>query len=268
MDLQLLKFDVEKLNVLITGGSNGIGFEITKAFLAHNANVINWDIHETEDVLALKESYHDNYQFCKTDISDEKSIQEKLELVPDEINVLVNGAGLILKSPLDKIDISHWDKIYNVNVKGTMLVTKHILSKMRDSKRGRIINLSSMTAKIGIETYSLYSSTKAAVSNLTKVWALELARDGITVNALCPGWVDTQMKGKLIESISSIHELNKEEALEEILSFVPQHRYIETKEIAFACLFLASGLAQGISGQELFIDNGLTSMFKPGFHMK
>ncbi|MFD1037417.1 SDR family NAD(P)-dependent oxidoreductase [Virgibacillus byunsanensis] len=268
MNVNSLHIDVTNLNVLLTGGSNGIGLQISKAFLLKGASVVNWDLKETEQVKKLKEEFGNRYQYEYVDISNETSIQQSHKRLPEQVNVLINNAGLILKSPLTDIETSDWDKIYDVNVKGTMLVTKYVIPKIKGTSRGRIINLSSMTAKIGLETYSLYSSTKAAVSNLTKVWSLELSKYEITVNAICPGWVDTQMKGKLIEAISNLHDLNEEDALSAILSFVPQHRYIQTEEIAFACLFLSSGLSQGISGQELFIDNGLTNTFKPGFHMK
>ena len=268
MNLKSFDFDVNQLNVLVTGGSNGIGYQISKAFLMKNSNVVNWDINDSSKVVELNETYGDCYRFENVNVSDENSVQNAVKNLPEEIHVLINNAGIMLKAPVTDIKIEDWDKMYDINVKGCMLVTKHITPKMLDSKRGRIINISSMTAKIGLETYSMYSSTKAAVSNLTKVWALELANYGVTVNALCPGWVQTQMKYGLIDKISDLHNLSKDKAIEAILNYVPQHRYIQTEEIAFTCLFLASSLAQGISGHELSIDNGLTNSFAPGFHMK
>jgi NAD(P)-dependent dehydrogenase (short-subunit alcohol dehydrogenase family) len=262
------ELDVKDLNVLITGGSSGIGLEISKAFLLKGANVINWDLQESEDVQCLAHQYSNRYTFLNIDVTDEDSIKWGLNRIPETVDVLVNNAGIIIKSQLEDIQTDEWDRIYDINVKGTMLVTKNLVPKIKKSKRGRIINLASMTAKIGLETYSLYSSTKAAVANLTKVWALELAPYEITVNALCPGWVDTPMKGKLVEGIAKIHETSKEEAENLILSHIPQRRFIQTEEIAFTCLFLASTYARGINGQELYIDTGLTNMFKPGVHLK
>lgn len=263
----MFDLDIDGLNVVITGGSSGIGLQISKAFLYKGASVINWDICKTEAIEKLKETYPNRYKNYLVDVTDETSIQKSVRNSPDIVHVLVNNAGIIMKAPLEEIRSEDWNRIYDINVRGTMLVTKNILSKMKESGRGRIINISSMTSKIGLETYSLYSSTKAAVSNLTKVWALELASDGITVNSLCPGWVDTPMKEKLIQGISKIHNIHDDEAKNAILSNVPQGRFIEPEEIAFTCLFLASTLAKGISGQELFIDTGLTNLFKPGFHM-
>ncbi|WP_158735595.1 SDR family NAD(P)-dependent oxidoreductase [Alteribacillus sp. YIM 98480] len=261
-------FDVENKNVLITGASSGIGFEISKAFLNAGASVINWDINHNESVEHLKKNYPSQYKYLLVNVTDESMIKEAMKAGPKHINILINNAGIILKSKINQLTPDDIDNIYDINVKGTMLVTKHILNKMKEINGGRIINLSSMTSRIGLETYSLYSSTKAAVSNLTKVWALELANEGITVNAICPGWTNTPMKAKLVENISRIHNLNVDEATEAILSYVPQNRFIETEEIAFTCLFLSSTLAKGISGQEIFIDNGLTNTFPPNFHVQ
>ncbi|WP_394138451.1 SDR family NAD(P)-dependent oxidoreductase [Cytobacillus oceanisediminis] len=256
--------DVKDLNVVITGGSSGIGLAICKAFLSKGANVFNWDINESTDL----SSFPSNYGFSKVDVIDEKSIKQAVMDAPERIDVLVNNAGIIIKSPLESIEREEWDRIYDINVRGTMLTAKYLAGKLKKSGRGRIINISSMTSKMGLETYSLYSSTKAAVSNLTKVWAAELAANGITVNAICPGWADTPMKEKLIQGIANMHSLQADEAEEAILSFVPQRRFIQTDEIAFTCLFLASELAKGISGQELYLDTGLTSTFKTGFHLR
>ncbi|WP_338421094.1 SDR family oxidoreductase [Mesobacillus harenae] len=258
---------MKDLTVVITGGSSGIGMAISKAFLANGANVINWDVQESEEAHLISVANPSQYLFCKTDISAEDSILQALKHIPEKVDVLVNNAGIIIKSQLKDVQLEDWDRIYDINVKGTMLASKHLLPKIKRSTRGRIINLSSMTAKIGLETYSLYSSTKAAVSNLTKVWALELASEGITVNALCPGWVDTPMKEGLIQTIAELHNLPAEKAEKTILEHVPQKRFIQPDEIAFTCLFLASTLAKGISGQELSIDSGLTQMLKPGLHV-
>lgn len=262
----MFDLDVKDLNVIVTGASSGIGLAISKSFLTKGANVINWDIQQPADVTQLLVAYPSSYRFVEVDVTDESSIQKAVEAAPEKVDVLVNNAGIISKSLLENIQSEDWNRIYDINVRGTMLVSKHLVDNLRKSGRGRIINVSSMTSKIGLETYSLYSSTKAAVSNLTKVWALELASDDITVNALCPGWADTPMKERLIKGISMIHDISNDEAENLILSHVPQRRFIQPEEIAFCCLFFASSLAKGISGQELFIDTGLTSMMKPGLH--
>ncbi|WP_066304073.1 SDR family NAD(P)-dependent oxidoreductase [Bacillus sp. FJAT-29814] len=262
----MFELDVNERNVVVTGGSSGIGLAISKAFLQKGANVSNWDIHLTDEVKQLLDEYPSRFQYLEVDVIEESSIIKAMENTWGTVDVLINNAGIISKSPLESIRIEDWNRIYDINVRGTMLVTKNLVWKLRKSGTGRVINLSSMTAKIGLETYSLYSSTKAAVSNLTKVWALELAKDGITVNALCPGWADTAMKEKLVQGIAGIHNIPNDEAEELILEHVPQKRFIHPEEIAFCCLFIASTLAGAISGQELFIDTGLTNMFKPGVH--
>src|SRR5690625_1024034 len=201
MSLEKMKINMDGLTVLITGGSNGIGFKISELFLANNAKVINWDIKKTQNIVNLIDKYEDKYLYESVDVSNEDTVRRAVENIPEKVDVLVNNAGVISKSLLEDIDFKKWDQIFNINVKGVALVTKYVLKKIKKSSHGRIINISSMTSKIGMETYSIYSSTKAAVSNLTKVWALELAKYNITVNAICPGWIDTEMREQLIVHI-------------------------------------------------------------------
>lgn len=262
--------DVKNCVAVVTGGSSGIGLSIVKAFLNSGALVANWDLNYSEAIKKAEADYPGKISTFITDITDAKQIAEATEQTLaryGKVDILINNAGIINKAPVEELDMDTWDRIYGINVKGTVLTTKYLTPHLKKSSRGRIINLSSMTSAKGLETYSPYSSTKAAVSNLTRVWALELAPYGVTVNALCPGWVDTPMKTGLIKRIAALHGLTEEEAREEILNYVPQHRFISPDEIAFTALFLASPLAQAISGIDLFIDTGLTSSFKPGFHM-
>lgn len=262
--------DVEGCVTVVTGGSSGIGLSIVKAFLQSRALVANWDLNKSKPIEELETEYPGKITTFVTDITDIKQIENATEQTLNRygrVDILINNAGIIYKSAIEELEMDLWDRIYDINVKGTVLTTKYLTPFLKRSGRGRIINLSSMTSAIGLETYSPYSSTKAAVSNLTKVWALELAPYGVTVNAICPGWVDTPMKTGLIKRIAALHGLTEEKAQEEILNYVPQHRFISPDEIAFCALFLASPLAQAISGTDIFIDTGLTHSFKPGFHM-
>lgn len=261
--------DFEKRVAVVTGGSNGVGLTIVKAFLQSGAFVANWDVHESKQLLNLQQEYPKRLITIKTDVGNELQIENAVKETTNKyknVDILINNAGIMNKDLVEDLDIEAWDRLYNVNVKGTVLTTKHLLPYLKKSHQGRIINMSSMTSAIGLETYSPYSSSKAAVSNLTKVWALELAPYEITVNALCPGWIDTPMTKELIHRIAHLHGISKEQAEKEILSYIPQHRFISTEEIAFTILFLSSPLAQSISGLDLFIDMGLAHSFKPGFH--
>jgi len=256
---------------VVTGGSSGIGLEVSKAFLSHGAGVVNWDIRMTPETERLAREFPDRYRAVVADVTSEDSIRAAAAATLEAaggVDIVVNCAGIIIKAPIEDIDMDAWDRIYAVNVKGTVMTIKHLTPALKRSKAGRIINISSMTANYGLETYSPYSTTKAAVSNLTKVLALELSPYGITVNALCPGWVQTPMLDQgLVAHLARLHGTDLETARREVLRFVPQHRFIPVEEIAFSVLYLAHPLAQSVSGTELRIDCGLTLTFTPGFHL-
>ena len=171
------------------------------------------------------------------------------------------------KAEVDALEKEVLDRLYEVNVCGLMLVTKHVVPYLKKSGRGRIINISSMQAALGMETYTPYTFTKAAVSGVTRVWALELAPYGITVNAICPGWTYSPMTKPSNTKLAQMHGVSYEEAWEMKLSYIPQHRYIDAKELAFLGLFLASPLSQAISANEIFADTGMVHCTKPGLHM-
>ena len=140
---------------------------------------------------------------------------------------------------------------------------------MRQRGFGRLINISSMTAMIGMETYGAYSSSKAALGNLSRVWAAELAGDGITANSLCPGWLNTPMAAAaLVGHLAQIHGESAQAARERLLRAIPQRRLIEPEEVAAAAMFLATRLAAGINGAAIQIDTGLVETFAAGLHRR
>ncbi|NLW08016.1 MAG: SDR family oxidoreductase, partial [Clostridia bacterium] len=174
----MLRIDVEGLNVVITGASGVIGMAIAKRFLESGARVSNWDIVYNEEVQELEEKYPDQYFFQKVDITNEQLIKEAVNKTAEKfggIDVLVNNAVIIAKEKIEEVHKESLDKLYNINILGLILVTKHVVPYLKQSKRGRIINMSSIQALIGTETYTPYTFTKAAVSVITRVWALELA---------------------------------------------------------------------------------------------
>jgi 3-hydroxybutyrate dehydrogenase len=269
-DFSNLQLNVKGRTAVVTGGGSGIGLTIVQALLHAGASVTAWDKTLSEPLQQLQQSNPDRLLALEVDVTDEQAIRQAAEKTAARhpvIDIVVNGAGIMYKEEIGKIDPKKWDLIYNIHAKGTMLVTQSLLPHLKQSKCGRIINIASMTARIGIETYMPYSSSKAAVVNISKVMAAELAPYGITVNAICPGWVNTPMTDLLYDRIATVHGIDREQAKKEILDFVPQKRMIPMEEIAFCVLFLASPLAQSISATEFVIDHGLTNNFKPGFHM-
>ncbi|KIL41633.1 hypothetical protein SD70_05770 [Gordoniibacillus kamchatkensis] len=266
-----LAIRVQGRSAVVTGAGSGIGYAVAKALLQSGANVACWDIRLTPELQSLERQYGDRTAVMAVDVASVDEVEQAGLATAQRfggVDIVVNCAGVMYKDKVGEIDMAAWDRIYSINVKGTLFVNQTLVPYLKRSGCGRIINIASMTALIGLETYAPYSSSKAAVSNMTKVMAAELAPFGVTVNALCPGWVDTPMLSALFDRIGEIHGLEREQAKDEVLRHVPQRRFIHPDEIAFAVLFLSSPLAQGISALDLSIDNGLANTFKPGLHMK
>lgn len=250
---------------VVTGASSGIGAAVVGALVDAGCRVHGFDLQPPG-----ADAQHRHHA---VDVTDDVSVTRAVEEVLEEgapVRVLVNCAGIIAKQPIEALDFDVWDRVHDVNVKGTIRTIKALrTSLIASGGRGRIVNISSMTAGIGVETYAPYSASKAAVSNITKVFAAELAPFGVTVNALCPGWVATPMVAAgLTAHIAKIHDVTDDEAYEKIMSYVPQRRFIEPREIAHAVVSLAHPLAQAISAEEIRIDGGLTQTFTPGLHVR
>jgi 3-hydroxybutyrate dehydrogenase len=267
------KIVVKDRCALVTGGASGIGKEITRTFISNGAKVAVIDLYITDEIKQeLDQMMPEAALFYKGDATDDVFINEVVEDIVKKwgaIDILINNAGIMYKALVEDINLNQWKRIIEVNLTAPMICTKKVVPFMKQRRWGRIINISSMMALIGAETYSPYAATKAGLLQLTKVWAIELARDGITVNAICPGWVESPMlENAFIKRIAEIHKIDREEAINKIFSLIPQRRFIGQSEIAFLALFLASEMARGINGAGIVIDTGLTAGMPAGIHRK
>lgn len=267
-----MELDVKDRCVVVTGGTSGIGKEISKTFINNGAKVAIIDISINSEVSREMEGIAFNSMLlAKGDVTNEDSINGVVDDIVKKwktIDILINNAGIIYKALVEDTDIFQWRRLIDINLTGPMICTKKVVPVMKRQKWGRIINISSMMALIGAETYGAYAAAKAGLLQLTKVWATELASDGITVNAICPGWVETPMVGGFIQRIADVHSTSREEAIKKIFALVPQKRFIDPKEIASLALFLASDMAKGINGAGIVIDTGLTAGMPAGLHRK
>src|SRR5690625_652949 len=232
---------------IITGGASGIGEKIVERFLEEEATVIVADINldsiEETDKLISKQ----------LDVTSEEGWDELTKFVKEKfgrIDILVNNAGVSTEATIDRFDYADWERCNKINGFGTMLGLKYTLPYMIEAKRGSIVNLSSVTALVGMGLNS-YTASKGAVRALTKAAAAENGRHGIRINSVYPGVIATPMVAALEES---------QETLAQINAMTPLGRLGQPEEVANAILFLASDEASYITGAELSIDGGYSAL--------
>jgi NAD(P)-dependent dehydrogenase (short-subunit alcohol dehydrogenase family) len=248
----------EVRTVLVTGASRGIGRAVALRFASEGHHVIANDLAGQASALAtLKQDIVSAGGVCDTvagDVSDPASVAAMIEKAlgdHGEIHVLVNNAGVISNLRIENIAPEEWDRMFTVNTKGTFLVSKTLLPHFRKRGSGRIINIASIGGKLGAIGQAHYAASKAAVINFTHVLALEVGPDGITVNAVCPGIVDTEMWQTWLRDHSA------EEAEQLIKARTTLGRLGRPEDVAGVVSFLASDDAAFITGQAINVDGGI-----------
>ena len=237
---------LENKIAIITGGGRGIGKAITHRYLDEGATVI---IAELNEQFGKETADSIGGHFVKTDISDEDSVSSLFEYVKTKfsrLDILVNNAGILQDSTLKKMDPSQFDSVININLRGTYLCGKAAANIMVEQGSGVILNAASVVAHNGNFGQTNYVASKAGVIGMTKVWARELGRDGIRVNAIAPGFIKTDMTAGMPEKIVRMMG-NK----------VPLKRWGKPEDVANAYTFLASDLASYITGTVLNVDGGV-----------
>ncbi len=244
---------------VVTGGARGMGKGIAKALLKANSQVAIIDKtfedpEWKEDTALIDRSYQ-----VEEDITDErlvKSAAEEIQRKIGPVSILVNCAGVIYKDLVENTDFEQWRRVLEINTTGAAICTKVFVPRMKEQQWGRIINISSVQAYLATPTYGAYTASKAALSQLTKVWAMELAPFNITVNALCPSYVDTPMMDMAIEKLSTTKRISEDEALDELLAPIPLHRLVQPEEIGFWVVVISSDWASGLTGANLAVSCG------------
>lgn len=251
--------------VFITGAASGIGYEVGAAFAKEGANVVLSDIDEAkvkEAATTLKDSgYESEGVVC--DVTKEEEIQQAIDYVVDtygRLDVLINNAGLQHVASVEDFPTEKFELINRVMLVAPFMATKHVFPVMKKQGSGRILNMSSINGLVGFAGKAAYNSSKHGVIGLTKVTSLEGAEHGITVNALCPGYVDTPLVRNQLEDLAENRNTSLESVLEDVIyPLVPQKRLLSVQEVADYALFLAGDKARGVTGQAVVIDGGYTA---------
>ena len=240
---------LENRVAIITGGSAGIGKAIAKRFLQEGAKVIICDIvdeklNKAEEELSpagILRTYH-------TNIADKEQVSNMIERVLEEfgrIDILINNAGITKDAQFYKMTEEQFDQVIQVNLKGNFNMTKAVLPNMMENKYGKIVHLASVSAFNGNFGQSNYAASKAAIMGMTRVQGKELGKYGISVNAIAPGSIMTDMYNAVPEEVKQAK-----------LAKIPLRRYGDPTEVASLALFLASDESSYITSQTIVIDGG------------
>lgn len=252
---------------LVTGSTSGIGLGVAEAFAAQGATVVLngfGDRMQIEDTRQKLEQMHDVAAFFHgADLSKSAAVDEMMAYAQAEagaVDILVNNAGIQYVAPVDEFPMERWDAIIAINLSSAFHTVRLALPGMRARGFGRIINVASAHALVGSPFKSAYVAAKHGVLGLTKVVALETAKDNITCNAICPGYVYTPLVEKQIDEQAKVHMIPREQVISDVLlKAQPNKRFATVSEIGALGVFLASDAAASITGAALPVDGGWTA---------
>ncbi|HHY72228.1 MAG TPA: 3-oxoacyl-ACP reductase FabG [Bacillus bacterium] len=236
---------------IITGGANGIGRQTVLRFANEGAKVVIADFNEEQGLKVLKEVREGDGIgiFVKVDVADSKSTKHMVQTALEhygKIDILINNAGITNDGLLANLTEESWQKVINVNLTGVFNCTKAVIPMMLEQGSGKIINTSSVSGVYGNFGQTNYAAAKAGVIGMTKTWAKELGAKGINVNAVAPGFCDTNMTAQVPEKV-----------MEKIVQQIPLKRLGKAEDIANAYLYLASDEANYVNGTVLHVDGGI-----------
>lgn len=193
------------------------------------------------------------------DVSDPEQIEHLFDTATSklgQVDILINNAGIAKSSPLKSTTLDDWNRIFSVNSTSAFLCTKAFLPAMIGQGWGRIVNVASIAGKVGAPYIAAYAASKHAVIGFTRAVAAEVATTGVTVNAVCPGYVDTPMTDYSVANIVEKTGVSREKIIADLEQMSPQNRMMEAGEVAYLVLTLCDPRAKGINGQAVVLDGG------------
>ncbi|KXX71825.1 SDR family NAD(P)-dependent oxidoreductase [Flammeovirga sp. SJP92] len=242
--------EFENKVIVLSGSASGIGASTVKLFISEGAKVIGVDLASSEKTAEEVKHELGSFDSIEGDVSKEATWESVAKLAEKKggADVLINIAGYsMLEDNAETLSVELWDKLMDVNLKGSWLSAKHLLPQLKQKERAAIVNTSSATGIIGVPNHAAYSMSKGGLNALTRQLAVDYAKYNVRVNAIAPGPVRTPMMST-----------NTKEAMAEIVNAVPLKRIAEPEEIAAILRFLASKAASSITGVILPVEGGMS----------
>jgi len=240
--------NLKNKNIIVTGASGGIGNSIIKKLNEAGANILASGT-RIEKLEELKKNYK-NIKILKFDISQSDKIEEFIENATNELggslDGLVNNAGITQDNLAIRMSLDEWQKVINVNLTSTFLMSKFAIKKMLKNKSGKIVNITSVVGHTGNLGQANYTASKAGIIAMSKSLAIEYAKKNININCISPGFIKTAMTDKIDEKFKEV-----------IVSKIPSTRLGEPDDIANAVLFLSSNQSNYINGETLHVNGGM-----------
>ena len=252
---------------LVTGSTSGIGLGIARAFAAAGANVVLNGFGAADEVVRTQEAIETEHgvktAYSAADMTSRDEIGKMIAVTLGElgrIDILVNNAGIQHVAPLDQFPVEKWEQILAINLSAAFHTMRLALPAMRKQKFGRIINVASAHGLVASPFKAAYVAAKHGIVGLTKVAALETAEEGITCNAICPGYVYTPLVEAQIDGQAKAHGISRDQVIRDVLlAQQPNKRFATVEEIGALAVFLSSEAAASITGIALPVDGGWTA---------